>query len=635
MSDEADFAALIEPVARRLLGEPNASLSTRTELRFGTHGSLSVVITGPKRGTWYDHEAGHGGGVLDLVRTRKQLSNGEALDWLRAEGLLAPPEAPTRESGRIIATYDYRAADGTLAFQVVRKEPKTFGQRRPNGSDWVWNMDGVERLPYHLPELLSAAREATIYVVEGEKDVDALHGRGLVSTTNPGGAGKWRANMSEYLRDHDVVILPDNDDAGEKHATDVTTKLYGIARSIRVLRLPDLPLKGDVSDWFAAGGTLDELERLAAEVPPYAPEAGPQTRRLKVLTPDDCESATPRPYIVKGLIGRGDSILLVGQPGAGKSVVGPYIGYAVAQGRPVFNRRVHRGAVLYVASEDGHGMKLRVRALRRRWGDAPDFHLLPDAIDLKDPNSWHLAALAELIQQLRPTLIIIDTLARTFPGLKENEPDAPDGMGRVVMVVREITNSYEAAVMTLHHMPKDGATPRGHSTLNGDADVTLVVEGATGQPRLVRLIKNRNGPSDATLTFSIRSEPLGEDEDGDIITAAIAEETEPTAADGLRAKEAKLRDKPAFVLRELRNLTIHRAEPLSLSPDGPVVSAVPRRSLREALIKSGWFPENLLRTASNGTVELDRAGYPSENHALDSLKRAGFLAFNRDWVWLL
>jgi hypothetical protein len=185
-------------------------------------------------------------------------------------------------------------------------------------------------------------------------------------------------------------------------------------------------------------------------------------------------------------------------------------------------------------------------------------------------------------------------------------------------------------------MPKDGATPRGHSTLNGDADVTLAVEGATGQPRLVRLTKNRNGSSDATLTFSVGSEPLGEDEDGDIVTAAIADETEPTAADGLRAKEAKLRDKPLFMLRELRNVAINQAEPLSLSPEGgPLVNAVRRRWLREALITNGWFTEDLLRTASNGKVELTREAYPSENHALSALKRAGFLAFNREWVWLL
>ena len=417
---------------------------------------------------------------------------------------------------------------------------RTFASAGPMATaDGYWKLDGVDRVLYRLPELLRAAPFATVFICEGEKDCNALHERGLIATTNPGGAGKWLPSMSEHLRNRNVVILPDNDDAGEKHADDVARALQGIAKSVRVLRLPDLPDKGDVSDWLAAGGTAEELGQLTAAGPPEQPT--PQPGLLTVLTPDECEVATPRPYVVKGLIGRGDSILLVGQPGAGKSVLGPHLGYAVAQGRRVFDRRVRQGTVLYIAAEDGHGMKLRVRALRRRWGNAPDFRLLPDAIDLKDPSSRHLAALAKLIQELNPTLIIIDTLARAFPGLKENEPDAPDGMGRVVLVVREIANTHEAAVVTLHHMPKDNATPRGHGALNGDADVTLVVEGSAGQPRTVRVTKNRNGSSDTTLTFSIRGEVLGHDEDGDTITAAIAEEIEPTVADSLRAKEIKLR----------------------------------------------------------------------------------------------
>jgi hypothetical protein len=614
----------ISELAAEIWGEPNKALSSRDDVRFGAKGSKSVK---PSSNTWRDHETGDGGGYIDLhVKAR-----GEPPKRAKGNGHLPPWED-------IAVTYPYHGADGALSFEVVRTisgNPR-FRQRRPlRGDRWTWSIkDAIppaDRPPYRLPELVAAPPDSIVFVPEGEKDVDNLQRLGLIATCNVGGAGRWHETLNEYLRNRDVVVLPDNDQPGQDHADRVARNLLGVAASVKVLRLPGLPDKGDVSDWLAAGGTIEDLLRLTGEAPAFQAQRG----LLTVLTPDDCEAVTPRPYVLKGLIGRGDSILLIGQPGAGKSVVGPYIGYAVAQGRSVFNRRVHQGVVLYIATEDGHGMKLRVRALRRRWGDTPDFYLVPDALDLKDPNSQYLVALRELVQRLKPSLIIIDTLARAFPGLKENEPDAPDGMGRVVMVVRELAMICEAAVMTLHHMPKDGATPRGHGALNGDADVTLVVEGAATQPRLVRLMKNRNGASDATLTFSVRSEPLGVDEDGDIITAAIAEETEPTATDGLRAKEAKLRDKPAFMLRELRNLTISQAEPLSLGPDGPLVSAVRRRSLREALIKSGWFPENLLRTASNGTVELDRAGYPSENHALDSLKRVGFLAFSREWVWLL
>ena len=70
-----------------------------------------------------------------------------------------------------------------------------------------------------------------------------------------------------------MVLLPDNDEAGESHARDVARKLSGVARSIRVVRLPGLSTKGDVSDWFAAGGTAEGLGALTARAPEWAPTA--------------------------------------------------------------------------------------------------------------------------------------------------------------------------------------------------------------------------------------------------------------------------------------------------------------------------------------------------------------------------
>ena len=84
-----DFAALMPDVARRLLGEPNARLSTARELRYGRHGSLAVHVGGEYAGTWRDHEADAGGGVLALVaREAGARDSREAMAWLRDAGLL-------------------------------------------------------------------------------------------------------------------------------------------------------------------------------------------------------------------------------------------------------------------------------------------------------------------------------------------------------------------------------------------------------------------------------------------------------------------------------------------------------------------------------------------------------------------
>jgi len=198
-----------------------------------------------------------------------------------ALGLTVRDLMPLRENGRhaapvrppIMATYRYADEHGALLFEVVRMQPKSFRQRRPDGrGGWVWNLDGVRRVPYRLPEVAEAAKRGrAAFIVEGEKDADALASVGLTATTCPGGAGKWLGEYAECLRGAHVVVLPDNDEPGRKHAEQVARSLSGVAASVRVVELPDLPPKGDVSDWLAAGGNAKELKRLARETPLYVP----------------------------------------------------------------------------------------------------------------------------------------------------------------------------------------------------------------------------------------------------------------------------------------------------------------------------------------------------------------------------
>jgi hypothetical protein len=204
----------------------------------------------------------------------------EPKDIVAAIGLnmtdLFPPKSATiarnGHGRRIVATYDYRDEAGQLLYQGVRFDPKDFQQRRPDGKGgWVWNLGDVRRVPYRLSELLAAAPWEPVLIVEGEKDADRLAALGFVVTTNAGGAGKWRPEYSEFFRHRPVVLLPDNDEPGEKHTTQIAQSLQEIAASVQILRLPDLPQKGDVSDWLDAGSTREELDRLIAEAPVWEP----------------------------------------------------------------------------------------------------------------------------------------------------------------------------------------------------------------------------------------------------------------------------------------------------------------------------------------------------------------------------
>jgi hypothetical protein len=264
---QSGLASLCEPVARIVWGEPSSEKAN--ELRWGTHGSRVVDRT---KGVWYDHEQGIGGGTLDLVPGSTKR---DRLQWLRDRGLIstAPSEVHKNANGgrarsTILATYDYTDESGTLLFQVVRREPKDFRQRRPDRKGgWIWSLGKSRRVLYQLQEVRAAvANGRVVIIVEGEQDADNVLTLGFTATCNPGGANKWRAEYTESLCGADVVIIGDNDDSGRAHVAHVASSLKTVACRVRVLDLakawPACPAKGDISDWIEAGGTAEALAAL-------------------------------------------------------------------------------------------------------------------------------------------------------------------------------------------------------------------------------------------------------------------------------------------------------------------------------------------------------------------------------------
>ncbi len=188
---------------------------------------------------------------------------------LKPADFFAEKPAPAGGKPRIVATYNYLDEAGILLYQVVRMFPKSFRQRRPGAAEgeWVWSMKGVRRVLYRLPELLAAGWDVPVYLVEGEKDVEAIRAAGGVATCNVGGAGKWDDSYTAVLAKRDLVIIADKDDPGREHAQRVAAIMRGKAARVRVVELPDAngrPVK-DAADYLAAGGTLPEIAAIAAD----------------------------------------------------------------------------------------------------------------------------------------------------------------------------------------------------------------------------------------------------------------------------------------------------------------------------------------------------------------------------------
>jgi len=209
------------------------------------------------------------------------------------------PDKPKRNGGarRIVATYPYHNETGKVLFECVRYEPKTFKQRHPDpahSGNWIWNLKNVPRVLYRLPEVIEAVNSGrTVFIAEGEKDVDALVQHGFTATCNPCGAGKWRPEYNRPLTGANVGIIPDKDEPGRRHAAGVAQSLHGSAASVRVVELPDVNGKSakDAFEFFAAGGTAQQLRAAVEGVSEYVPMAESKPTKVSSVAAE----ATPDP----------------------------------------------------------------------------------------------------------------------------------------------------------------------------------------------------------------------------------------------------------------------------------------------------------------------------------------------------
>jgi 5S rRNA maturation endonuclease (ribonuclease M5) len=265
----------------------------------------------------------------------------------------------------IEATYDYRDESGVLRYQVVRLKPKSFRQRRPGGNDWIWNLDAVRRVLYRLPEILQYP-DGTVFVCEGEKDADRVASLEHCATTVA--SGKWTEDCVKSLAGRDIIILQDNDDAGEKKALAAAQALHSVAKTIRIVLLPDLPPGGDVSDWLdadpeRAGKLVDacfdvpEWSPASSAIPVEAATTSLQSARASSFEMKSIQWLWPGRYAL-GKLG-----LLVGLPDEGKGQVFCDMAARVTQGWdwPCGEGKAPKGNVILLTAEDDIGDTIRPR----------------------------------------------------------------------------------------------------------------------------------------------------------------------------------------------------------------------------------------------------------------------------------
>jgi putative DNA primase/helicase len=397
--------------------------------------------------------------------------------------------------------YQYRDEDGVVLFEKLRFPEKNFSQRAL-GSDGkhTYNLSGVRRVLYNLPELVTANYVA---VCEGEKDADNVNALDLESydkpatrfaaTTNFDGAGKWRPEYSAYFVGKHVVIFPDNDSSGRDHAAQVAASISPYARTLRVVTLPGLPDKGDVSDYLES----HDARQLLAEIkktPLWTLAEG----RLLIPAPQFLATVSSEvDWLLAGVIQRGSNGFFCSLPKVGKSWASCDLALSLALGLPWLGFEVPRPVkTALVTREDNPALtKWRMKHLLEGKNrtmvelesnlyvnsreQSPQFRL--DRADLLGPMIAGLKA-------IKPEFVILDV----FNIMHSADENDNTEMRAVLEQLNVLQREVGCSIGVVHHFNKQAEGNltqriRGSGAIAGWAEWLIGIETLPGEAKTRRM----------------------------------------------------------------------------------------------------------------------------------------------------
>jgi len=421
---------------------------------------------------------------------------------------LMPPRKEKDEEPRLtlVKAYNYYDQNGEMLFQkqrfVDQFGKKTFRQRKPDGrGGWTYSLGSTPKVLYNLPAVVQAAANGGhIWVVEGEKDADAVNETGEVATTMPNGAGSWQRIHTEALAGASVTIIADNDKTGLEHAAHVFRELQAAGCEVEAFRPPDNAK--DVAELLGRGEPL-------ANLIPYNPlEESPEpiqerdefaelidglhklhdNQRLTIqqkltrarnaidrIQFDDegfYDSGTlvdwaefiaesvdeDYDWVIPGALERSERVIVVAAEGVGKTMLARQVAIMSAAGiQPFTWGRMKPIRTLTIDLENPARIirrtssKIMRAAQERARSTKIEAHLLikPAGLDLL--NSQDRILVEDVIERTRPELICLGPLYKAFvdPGSRTSESIAIE----VAKYLDSIRTHYKCALWLEHHAP--------------------------------------------------------------------------------------------------------------------------------------------------------------------------------------
>jgi hypothetical protein len=218
----------------------------------------------------------------------------------------------------------------------------------------------------------------------------------------------------------------------------------------------------------------DDYYREPADEGIIDPESRFARLRSRVFTLTELANLPPVEYLIPGVLPHRGLGFLYGPSGHGKSFVALDMGLSIASGIAYAGRPTRRANVLYLVAEGASGLKKRTDAwaVHNPHGDPGDrFKVLPEAINLADPNGVDTGYIAAIAEENKSEVVIVDTMARAMTGFDENSArDIGVFIGNSELLARAI----DGLVLPVHHTGKDVTRGmRGNSAAFGGAEVVI------------------------------------------------------------------------------------------------------------------------------------------------------------------
>ncbi len=534
--ENIDWQRIAPDVAKQLLGEPTSTSSN--EYRWGRKGSMCLSLS---EGTFYDHEAGVGGGVIDLIKHLNQdvntvlkqfgldlaLQSNDSLLTGFSDSPVAKPKSNARSFSREQMVDLYRQAIVKLKyadnFMVLRfPEGHAIKQKYAPftlGIDGKWALKRPDSplMPIYYTE---KHPDKPIVINEGEKAcIGCQNIYDYDCATWHGGVNSWKkANWTPILH-RDIWIFPDNDKAGKDCAGEIAEYLRKEGcKSVKIIQPPkEFKEKDDLYDAYESGyfESSNDFVSFVNNQKEKLPKGALRFERAdfvlsQVSNPD---------WLITDVFERNRLITVFGEPKSGKSFISIAMACAVAKGSDFYGHDAKKAPVVYLAGEGVSGIRRRLAAYHQsEYGGSLDgvpLFLSNRGSRINEPEEYQ--KLEDEINLLKQDLgqiglIIFDTFQRNFSG----DENSAQEVNKFVKAADQLIHDFDCTVLLVHHTGRGNkGRARGSSVLDASIDGEFLVERKGTKPDddnsmlvTMKQTKNKDGMGMAEKKFEFHEETL-------------------------------------------------------------------------------------------------------------------------------